>query len=392
MSFVCQKDYNMFGVGSGSTLSAPMSDYDRAFLELGNIADAIGRGGDTGPSGTVPIKSEGDSLVGAGGKTITRYIADNAKAAGRPLLDADSNHYMKGLKEDIFKDPTQYGDTVEEAVEMYDEVSEMIETEYRPDTPAETAARDAYWIKSRKSMAEEVEITDRFIEIMDGKFEAPEAEIPSTPGYEPQILRGSKRAWYNPKRVFARRAYKKFKGSSENQFRDWVGTEMAELEDSMSESESELTDVEDGEPSYTDTEPPDYGDEPSFEDSRVVEPPDAVADPFKAVGTKVDGSTGDTELTNLGKIGQTLEETDLRDFKWFDKSTWRDRSGTGLTGEFTDPLLGGVELTEFKGPKMFDPDGPKPFADPDATAGGAAHGLRHSERPSPSSWSQSVPV
>jgi hypothetical protein len=141
--------------------------------------------------------------------------------------------------------------------------------------------------------------------------------------------------------------------------------------------------VEDGEPSYTDTEPPDYGDEPSFEDSRVVEPPDAVADPFKAVGTKVDGSKGDTEFTHLDKLGQTLEETDLRDFKWFDRSTWRDRSGTGLTGEFTDPLLGGVELTEFKGPKMFDPDGPKPFADPDATAGGAAHGLRHSERPSP---------
>ena len=154
MSFVCQKDYNMFGVGSGSTLSAPMSDYDRAFLELGNISDAIGRGGDTGPSGTVPIKSEADSLVGSGGKTITKYIADNEKAAGRPLLDAESNHYMEGIRDDIVKNPTKFADTVEEAVEMFDEVSEMIETEYRP-TPAETAARDARWAKSSAVRAQE---------------------------------------------------------------------------------------------------------------------------------------------------------------------------------------------------------------------------------------------
>ena len=101
------------------------------------------------------------------------------------------------------------------------------------------------------------------------------------------------------------------------------------------------------------------------------------------MGTKVDGSITDTELTNLGKIGQTLGETDVRPFKWMDPSTYFNRSGKKLTGEFTDRLLGDVELAEFKGPKMFDPEGPKPFVDPEATAGGAAHGLRHSERPSP---------
>ena len=142
MSFVCQKDYNMFGVGSGSTLSAPMSDYDRAFLELGNIADAIGRGGDTGPSGTVPIKSEADSLVGSGGKTITKYISANEKAAGRPLLVADSIDYIKGIRDDIVKNHTKFADTIEEAVDVLDEVREMNETEYRP-KPDETSALDA---------------------------------------------------------------------------------------------------------------------------------------------------------------------------------------------------------------------------------------------------------
>ena len=150
------------------------------------------------------IKGEDDSLVGSGGETMSKYIADNQKSAARPkpLLNAEDEHYLKGLRYDITKNPRRYGDTVEEAVEAFDEVSEMLTDD--------ESALPASWAH----LAEEMDAAEPFVE--------------STP-YEVPVLHGEKRSWYNPKRVFLRKAYKEFQGASGNEFSDWMGVELAEF-------------------------------------------------------------------------------------------------------------------------------------------------------------------
>ena len=195
----------MFGsLGAPTTdFETDLANWDKRFAKFGS-----GGPGDTGASGTVPIKGEGDSLVGSGGETMSKYIADNQKSAGRPLLDAEDEHYLKGLRDDITKNPRRYGDTVEEAVEAFEEVNEMLAV------PPEESALPASWADLAGDMLEPIT------------------------RYETPVLHGAKRSWFNPKRVFLRKAWKEFEGASGNEFSDWMGVELTEFPDSESESEA----------------------------------------------------------------------------------------------------------------------------------------------------------